>query len=252
VIPFLLVLPRAGCWRSPTLDSSLRSPSPPLDAARNIAASAGIGVNDDIGYTDPTKAQRFLAAVVKQEQGGASAFYPGELYASAVGGVPAVASTQPGAPTPGTAPSLSQSLQQGDVGGALAALTAKQGKDADKPSALEQIGKTFEPKQQQGGFQESAPMLASAGGGGGASTLSRFYGPASQLLAQATQMEEQPLSWSTAPPGAGIAGPQFGAAGPQPPPVTAPRGVPTMPGLYGLYAPGTTLNSLWLDQTFPE
>jgi hypothetical protein len=201
-------------------------------------------------HTDPTKAQRFLAAVVKQEQGGTSAFYPNELCASTVGGVPtssAVASAQSSAGaapklTLGTAPSFMQSVQQGDVGGALAALTQKQGADADKPSALEQIGKTFEPRQAQGGFQESAyaperrrrrrlDAVEILRAGEPAARAGHANGRAASILVDG-------------PPGAGIAGPQFAAAGPQLPAVTAPRGVPTMPGPYGLYAPGTTLNSL--------
>ena len=75
-----------------------------MQAATNVAKSAGIGVNDDIGFSDPGKAQRFMRALVQQEQGGASSAYTDAMIANAISGAPlpatAVASTTPA--TPGT------------------------------------------------------------------------------------------------------------------------------------------------------
>jgi hypothetical protein len=56
-----------------------------MRAAANVAKSAGIGVNQDIDWNNPAKAQNFLSALVRQEQGGASSYYPSALYASAIG-----------------------------------------------------------------------------------------------------------------------------------------------------------------------
>ena len=57
-------------------------------AALNVAKSAGIGPDDDIGFSDPAKAQKFMRALVQQEQGGAASAYPDTMIASAISGKP--------------------------------------------------------------------------------------------------------------------------------------------------------------------
>jgi len=111
--------------------------------------------------------------------------------------------------TAAPAPTFGQALQKGDVGGALAALTAKTGKEGDQPSALENIAKTFggDQQQQQSGMRESAPMLPQA-----QDTSAALYGPASQLWQQTVASMARPLTWSSAPPGAG-AGQQYQVPG---------------------------------------
>jgi hypothetical protein len=55
-------------------------------AAANVAASMGIRPGDDLNFSDPSMRQRFLHALVKQEQGPSSSQYPDEMYTNAVGG----------------------------------------------------------------------------------------------------------------------------------------------------------------------
>lgn len=55
-------------------------------AAANVAKSMGIGPDDDIKFNDPAQAQKFMRALVTQEQGGAGAAYPDAMIAGAVTG----------------------------------------------------------------------------------------------------------------------------------------------------------------------
>jgi len=54
-----------------------------MQAAANVAKAAGIGPDDDIGFNDPNKAQKFMRALVAQEQGSAAAAYPDAMIAAA-------------------------------------------------------------------------------------------------------------------------------------------------------------------------
>ena len=127
------------------------------------------------------------------------------------------------APTPPT-PTLSENLQKGDVGAALAQITGNT-KDAagnDKPgtSPVDQIAAAYKGGQQQQGQQHSsgasAPMLSQ-------DPVSRIAPAAQQLMAQTFAASARPLSWSTTPYGSGIAGPQV--------PGTTLNGVPS--NVYG-------------------
>ena len=55
-------------------------------AAANVAKSAGIGPDDDIGFNDPIKAQKFMRALVAQEQGAAASAYPDAMIQTAING----------------------------------------------------------------------------------------------------------------------------------------------------------------------
>jgi hypothetical protein len=55
-------------------------------AAANVARYAGIGPDDDIGFGDPQKAQRFMRALMMQEHGKSSGLYPDSMIAAAIGG----------------------------------------------------------------------------------------------------------------------------------------------------------------------
>ena len=56
-------------------------------AAMNIAASMGIGADDDINMHDPAMAARFLRGLVTQEHGSASSAYSDQMIHDAVAGV---------------------------------------------------------------------------------------------------------------------------------------------------------------------
>jgi hypothetical protein len=55
-------------------------------AAANIAASAGIGLDDNINLTDPANATRFMRALMLQEHGQASLAYDDTMINAAIGG----------------------------------------------------------------------------------------------------------------------------------------------------------------------
>lgn len=55
-------------------------------AAMNIAKSAGLDVNADIGLSDPAKAQAFMRALMLQEHGAASSAYTDQMIADAISG----------------------------------------------------------------------------------------------------------------------------------------------------------------------
>lgn len=65
------------------------------DAAANVARYAGIGPDDDIGFTDPARASRFMQGLITQEHGKAGAMYPLAMIQSAIGGNTQVASATP-------------------------------------------------------------------------------------------------------------------------------------------------------------
>ncbi|MBN9433985.1 MAG: tail fiber domain-containing protein [Bosea sp.] len=55
-------------------------------AAINVARAAGIGPNDDINFTDPESAAKFMRALITQEHGQAGELYPESMIYSAIGG----------------------------------------------------------------------------------------------------------------------------------------------------------------------
>jgi hypothetical protein len=90
-------------------------------------------------------------------------------------------------------------VKKGDVGGALAALTAQ---DKGGQSALSQVGDLFKPKQQQqmAQVQPAAPPPMDE--------TAALAGPSQQLFSQALATAGRPLSWSTNPYGSNVAGPR--------------------------------------------
>lgn len=75
-----------------------------FDAAKNVARTMGIGPDDDIGFSDPQRAAKFMQALILQEHGQKGQLYPESLITSAIGGRPAqpaqVASLDPAAGMP--------------------------------------------------------------------------------------------------------------------------------------------------------
>lgn len=60
-----------------------------MAAATNIARMAGVGVNDDLGLSDPARAARFMRALFNQEHGERPArAYTDEMIAGAISGAP--------------------------------------------------------------------------------------------------------------------------------------------------------------------
>jgi hypothetical protein len=185
-------------------------------AAANVAKSAGIGPNDDIGFSDPAKAQKFMRALVTQEQGGAGSAYPDEMIAAAVGG-----KAPPGTATASAAP----------VG---TTLTSVGGGDAGK---LPGFGTAAASKSFTEGLEKLAPGLTGGAGGQGGQGPQVQPSPiipppaargVSPLLPLAPAMEAQltgyspkpygqtlnsfaaPLQWGSAPPGASPYAPAAG------------------------------------------
>lgn len=56
------------------------------DAARNVARSMGIGPDDDIGFSDPARAAKFMRGLILQEHGKSGGLYPESMILSAIGG----------------------------------------------------------------------------------------------------------------------------------------------------------------------
>lgn len=56
------------------------------DAARNVARSMGIGPDDDIGFSDPARAAKFMRGLIQQEHGKSGGLYPESMILSAIGG----------------------------------------------------------------------------------------------------------------------------------------------------------------------
>ena len=205
-----------------------------MQAAANVAKSAGIGVNDDIGFNDPGKAAKFMRALVTQEQGGAGSAYSDSMIANAIAGKALPSSGTSTAPaTPGT---TLTSLPAASSSGALPGFGTKDASDQFL-AGLKKAGIT--PNQGDQGNQQPdirpSPIM-SGPGLRNASSPQSIGMQASQLEPQLTgyqpqaygsSLNSQPLAWSTAPIGAP---PWLQNAGPQ-----TPQGAPGL---------GTSLNSL--------
>ena len=199
-------------------------------AAANIAKAAGIGPDDDINFSDPAKAQAFMRALVTQEQGAAGKAYPDEMIAASIGGnAPAPSSAAPGSPAvAGAAPAADKPWWQkafdaptdangnpipGGKSPLQQAASALQG-NADKGSSLQQFKQAQEDEAPQGAVRNQA------GASPGARNTSPLGGAllpsVPQTYGQTLNSFVQPLTWSSAPPGA----PQMPAAGLQGSPAT--------------------------------
>ena len=123
----------------------------------------------------------------------------GQIQAEAGGAQPNIPSGAGAAPAPGAAtkPSFADAAQKGDVGAMLQALTAE---DAKGKSPLGSLGDNLSQNAggsaRSGGAQASTPMAYPA-------PQADYAGPAGQLMAQVTQLQNKPLSWSAAPFGSG-------------------------------------------------
>ena len=185
-------------------------------AAANVAKAAGIGPDDDIGFNDPVKAQKFMRALVAQEQGAAGAAYPDAMIASAIGG-----KFTPGAPSQASGPIDPSIIARGgysppipgttlnapataDTTGVLPGFPGKAQSDAfttgakalDKAVHGDQSGE--QPGQAAAfNFPQARnvhPFLGELGAGGGGGMSNQIYG--NTLTSMAT-----PAQWSAAAPG---------------------------------------------------
>ena len=217
-------------------------------AAVNVAKSAGVGPNDDIGFSDPAKAQKFMRALVTQEQGGAGSAYPDEMIAAAVSGkappttAPAPvgttltsvgggdASKLPGFGTAAASKSFTEGLEKvfpGLAGGAGA------GGGADQQPQPSQILQAPAPRNVSQFLQAGAPQQISQALTG---YMPKPYGQTLNSFAT-------PLEWGSAPPGASPYAASSAGANPlsvQPPPNQ--QGAGTQ--MAATQPIGTSLNSL--------
>lgn len=157
-------------------------------AAANVARSAGIGPNDDIGMTDPGRAARFMRALMLQEHGPASnAYTDAQIQAAIAGQIPSgsaapppIAPSRPDgpkgqevypAPTMGSmAPSMLANGGSGPATGTIpAAVTAQAAQTpSDRMASIfgamalgnQQQGPQFSPVQIQGPSPEQSMALA--------------------------------------------------------------------------------------------
>lgn len=172
------------------------------------APKAGVDINKyPTAMSAPPSVQAQVAAVTPIREWGPNtvaalkAHYPGldtskpptgPYNGAAVGGTPATP-----APATGAKPSFADAAQKGDVGAMLQALTAE---DAKGKSPLGSLGDNLSQNMggsgRGGGAQASTPMAYPA-------PQADYAGPAGQLMAQVTQLQNKPLSWSAAPFGSG-------------------------------------------------
>ena len=209
-------------------------------AAANVAKAAGIGPDDDIGFNDPLKAQKFMRALVTQEQGAAASAYPDAMIAGAAGQAPgpidpsiiAHGGTSPPIPTtPGT--TINSTPATAGIGGQLGQL----GKD---PNVRKMLGLPEDDAQGQQPEVKPSPMIGPApqarnvssllGGPGGIG-----QGQVSPVYAQRMAALNQPLTWGSAPPG------QMPGTG---------YGVQAQPSVYGtslMSNLGRSLDPMWMN-----
>lgn len=87
-----------------------------MAAATNIARMAGVGVNDDLGLNDPSRAARFMRALVNQEHGEAPGrAYSDQMIADAVSGARLPPPRAPGAMPRAASEALQWVRQQNDA-----------------------------------------------------------------------------------------------------------------------------------------
>ena len=191
-------------------------------AAANVAKAAGVGPDDDIGFSDPNKAQKFMRALVTQEQGAAAKAYPDEMIAAAVGGnapaAGAASSSTTAAPAVAAAP-VNQSWwskltsspvdAQGNPTGdksPLQQLTqgALSKLSSEGQTAREEAPQGSSPAMEQAMNERFAPGARNVSPMGGALLPS-----VPQTYGQTINSLSAPLTWNSAPPRA----PQTPAAG---------------------------------------
>ena len=189
-------------------------------AAANVAKAAGVGPDDDIGFSDPNKAQKFMRALVTQEQGAAAKAYPDEMIAAAVGGnapaAGAASSSTTAAPavaaTPLTRPDQSWwgKLTQPEIDPD----TGKPVPGAKSPFQQAAAALLNSPQTMKAAEEEQAPARSALSSQGpGARNVSPMGGAllpsVPQTYGQTINSLSAPLTWNSAPPRA----PQTPAAG---------------------------------------
>jgi hypothetical protein len=204
-------------------------------AAANVAKSAGIGPDDDIGFSDPTKAKAFMRALVTQEQGAAGSAYPDEMIAASIGGNAPAAGAPTTAPTTGAPAVAAAPADQSWASQAWSKLTGSpvdaQGNPTGGSSPLQQLtqasvaklGKEGQTEAEEAPSKAAAAMMSQSPG---ARNVSPGLANVSQNYGTTLNSFSQPLTWSSTP----LQGAGMPAAGLQ--------------RVAGAPVPGTTLNSL--------
>jgi hypothetical protein len=170
-------------------------------AAANVAKSAGIGPDDDIGFSDPAKAQKFMRALVTQEQGGAGSAYPDAMIAAAITGKPAPAVAT--AATPGTTINTVPTSAVAGAGGGSVLPGFSDAKTSDK--FKKDVGDFSKAMGYGGQGDDQAPRFQPTGPAPAARNTSPLGGallPASsQAYGQTLNSIAEPTQWGSAPPG---------------------------------------------------
>jgi len=208
-------------------------------AAANVAKSAGIGPDDDIGFSDPAKAQKFMRALVTQEQGAAGAAYPDEMIAASIGGT-APATTAPATGTSGTAVAATPAAAPADqswwskLTGSPVDAQGNPVQGGQSPlqqltqASIAKLGKEGQTPQEEAP-QDSSPAAAQFSNqrfAPGARNVSPGLANVQQTYGTTINAASQPLTWTDAPPGA----PKLPAAG--------------LRGPMYAQVPGTSINSV--------
>jgi hypothetical protein len=159
-----------------------------MEAAKHVADSMGIGVNDDLKLTDPAAMRSFQRALLRQEQGaGALPYFDQLANAPAQGGAPAVAlppmataiaDINKPPPTVAAAPPSPQPAVVGSAGPAAAPVPLppprpdQQSMNVAPPSQQDLLASALAQNQPQAPPPIDPNMLALALQGGGAPDLS--------------------------------------------------------------------------------
>jgi hypothetical protein len=174
-------------------------------AAANVAKTAGIGPDDDIGFSDPDKAKKFMRALVTQEQGAAGAAYPDEMIAASIGGNAAPSTTA--APTQTAAAPPDQSWASQAWSKLTGSPTDAQGNPTGGQSPLQQLTQASVAKLGAEGQTEKqeAPQREAQMQAPGARNVSPGLANVSQTYGQTLNSFLQPLTWGSSPlTGAGM------------------------------------------------
>ena len=205
-------------------------------AAANVAKAAGIGPDDDIGFNDPAKAQKFMRALVTQEQGAAASAYPDTMIAGALGGSqPASGPIDPSIIARGGYSPPIPSTPGTTINSTPATAAAPAGVSQAQQTQLAQNVKKMLglPDDDHQGQQQIEPSKM-IGPTPQAHNVSPLLG-APQAYAQRMAALNQPMTWDSAPPG------QMPGTG---------YGMQAQPSVYGtslMSNLGRSLDPMWMN-----
>jgi hypothetical protein len=205
-------------------------------AAANVAKAAGIAPNQDIGFSDPARAQSFMRALVTQEQGGAARAYPDAMISGAISGTPVKFASTP--KPPGTTLNTSAPLPAAPSPSVMPhALMVAQNAPVSTTPGNASAGASGSPAS------VAATTAAGAAGAGGSGTILPGFGTAqasNDFMQGATNLDKAMMGQA---PGGQSAGGQSGQ--PMQPSQMIPGPAPHLPNpQLAAQTYGQTLNSM--------